>query len=100
MADKHAHERKGEGDNRLFYHELRLPSVAALFMSNFRLTGLHNFVTATGEAFDDECPDLSHDGAVVLVLTVTGDHEGDWKSGNLQPRLSSGYKLRCMVLNL
>lgn len=80
FADKRVHELKEEVDGRLVCHNLHLPSFTVHSKSDVRVSCLHGFVAATGEAFGDERLGRSPGAAVVLVPTVAGDNEGDWNS--------------------
>lgn len=83
MADKHVHKRKPEVEDRLFYHERRLPPIAVRFKYDFLLSSLDEAVTATREAFGYECLNPPPGGVVLSAPTAAGDHEGDWDFGDI-----------------
>lgn len=99
LADKHVQECKREVKGQFVYNERRLPCIVVSLKSNFWLGSLDEEVTSTGEALGDECSDPSCADVVVSVLTVVGDHKGEWDFEDIQLGSSSEHEQSRRVLS-
>lgn len=59
------------------YHESRLAFIAVCFKSGVPLSSPKGAVTATREAFGDDCPASSSNGVAGSVLLDANDRGGD-----------------------
>lgn len=66
-----------EADDCFVYHKICLLSIAVCFKCDVWLSSLDEAVETTQETFGDEGLESPLGGAVVSVLTATGDKNGD-----------------------
>lgn len=85
MAVKRLHKRKREVGGLFLSHKRPVPSIEALFESDIRLGILHEAVVPTGNASDDESPEIPLVGLsycfrqLLVTMGATGALEiGRW----------------------